>query len=171
MPALTQTDDNSYIQRRTKRDHSDEKDLWELLDAVCDPEIPVLSLWDLGVLSNIERIDDTIIVTITPTYSGCPALEAMKGAIISTLEKNNYKKVVVQTCLSPAWSSDSLSPNAHKQLLSYGIAPTLKNQTQPPCPQCNHENTTLISQFGSTACKALYQCDSCLEPFDYFKSL
>ncbi len=145
----------------------------KILAQVTDPEIPVLSLHDLGVIRNIEVNDDEIIVTITPTYSGCPAMEVMEQDIIKVLSKQGRKvglptKVTVITQLYPAWSTDWISEKGKKALFEYGIMPPSRSG-KIICPQCNSKNAELLSQFGSTACKALYRCKDCLEPFDYFK--
>lgn len=146
--------------------------LWDLLDQVKDPEIPVLSLWDLGVLQDIVVADQTVLVTITPTYSGCPALREMQQDIDSVLIAAGYAKVEIATQLAPAWSTEMISEKGRQQLLDYGIAPPVSRRGQPICcPRCASPKTQLISQFGSTACKALYCCEHCAEPFDYFKCL
>ncbi len=157
------------------------KKLWELLDSVEDPEVPVISIVDLGIVRDIE-INDTneIIVTITPTYSGCPAMEYIEKGIAECLENNGYKLKEIKTVLHPAWTTDWLSKEGRAKLKAYGIAPPEnspnKNELfakpkQIECPQCHSRNTEMISQFGSTACKALYRCKDCLEPFDYFKCI
>ena len=150
--------------------------LYELLSSVVDPEIPVLTLQDLGVLRDISITDGEVKVSITPTYSGCPAMEAMRADIESTLAAAGYEQVVVQQNLSPAWSTDWMTENGREKLRAYGIAPPVKTtcgQTggQIQCPQCNSDEVKLISEFGSTACKSLYQCQDCREPFDYFKCI
>jgi ring-1,2-phenylacetyl-CoA epoxidase subunit PaaD len=168
--------------RLEQRENSDFAYIWKILDQVQDPEIPVLSLWDLGVLTNINKQNDQVVVTITPTYSGCPAVDAMRDDIISILRKNGIDGAIVKTQLSPAWSSSWLSPEGRKKLTEYGIAPPnpticgkknigyiVKHEVR--CPNCNSNKTHQVSEFGSTACKALYQCDNCQEPFDYFKTL
>ncbi|MEZ5534852.1 MAG: 1,2-phenylacetyl-CoA epoxidase subunit PaaD [Thiolinea sp.] len=168
-----------WTERQQHRQQSACAGLWDLLDVVKDPEVPALSLWDLGVLQDIVRQDDgEIIVTITPTYSGCPALDAMRSDIGKALEQAGYTRYRINTRLAPAWTTDWLSPQAHEQLRTYGIAPPCSHcadgmtpDSGISCPQCGSENTRLISEFGSTACKALFQCDDCLEPFDYFKRL
>jgi ring-1,2-phenylacetyl-CoA epoxidase subunit PaaD len=139
-----------------------------VLGGVTDPEIPVLSLSDLGVIRNIEESNKEIKVTITPTYSGCPAMEVMEQDIIAALTKNFDKSIKIITQLSPAWSSDWITENGKKVLFDYGIMPPCE-KSEIICPQCRSKNVELISQFGSTACKALYRCTDCLEPFDYFK--
>ncbi len=150
--------------------------LYALLSSVCDPEIPVLTLQDLGVLRDISIVDDEIKVTITPTYSGCPAMEAMRSDIESTLADAGYQKVDVQQSLSPAWTTDWMTEDGRDKLRAYGIAPPAtttcgKISGAIECPQCTSSEVKLISEFGSTACKALYQCRQCQEPFDYFKCI
>ena len=154
----------------------------EVLDAlrsVMDPEIPVLSVVDMGVIRKIE-VSDHLVVTITPTYSGCPAMNTIEADIKKCLLNEGYQNIVVKTVLQPAWTTDWLTENGREQLKAYGIAPPqgstskrvlfLEDETVP-CPQCNSENTELVSEFGSTACKAQYKCKDCLEPFDYFKCI
>ena len=145
----------------------------KILAQVTDPEIPVLSLDDLGVIRNIEVDDTEITVTITPTYSGCPAMEVMEQDIIDVLTKEGRRvglptKVTVITQLSPAWTTDWITEKGKKALFEYGIMPPTRSG-KIICPQCKSKNVELLSQFGSTACKALYRCVECLEPFDYFK--
>lgn len=151
-----------------------------LLDTISDPEIPVLSINDLGIIRalNINE-DNQIEVVITPTYSGCPAMNVIEINIRSILQDAGYQHVDVKTILQPAWTTDWLTERGRRKLLEYGIAPPVgksmdKNELFGdekivPCPQCSSENTKMISQFGSTACKSLYKCNDCLEPFDYFK--
>ena len=155
---------------------TDTAPLYALLDSVADPEIPVLTLRDLGVLRDISVINDEIRVTITPTYAGCPAVEAMRADIETVLRQAGYQHVSVRQRLSPAWTTDWMSEEGRQKLREYGIAPPAcrsdqKITTAIACPQCGSEDTRKISEFGSTACKALYQCQSCREPFDYFKCL
>ena len=157
--------------RRQRRQSSALPQLWDLLDQVMDPEVPALSLWDLGVLQDIELQGDKVVVTITPTYSGCPALETMADDIHLALASAGLDNVEVVTRLSPAWTIDWMSITARQQLQSYGIAPPTDNLSQINCPQCSSGNVSVISEFGSTACKAMYRCDDCLEPFDYFKKI
>ena len=160
----------SFSRRKKRREASNCPEIWALLDSVVDPEIPVLSLWDLGVLQDIVQDDTGITVVITPTYSGCPAMIEMQGAINEALSKAGYPSVTVKTQLSPAWSTEMLSEEGRQQLFDYGIAPPSAEKIIT-CPQCGSKNTQQLSQFGSTACKALYKCSDCLEPFDYFKCL
>ncbi len=146
--------------------------IWELLDEVKDPEIPVLSLWDLGILRNIEKINNKIIVTITPTYSACPAMDVIRDDIKAVLAKSAYPNNEIKTVLSPAWTTDWMSEAGKRKLEQFGIAPPAgtKSVNQPVCcPRCRSENTLLISEYGSTACKAMYQCNDCKEAFCYFK--
>ena len=142
--------------------------IWQVLEQVKDPEIPVLSLPDLGVIRKVQENSTEIIVTISPTYSGCPAMELMEQDIITLLADEFDKRVLVKTQLSPAWSTDWITEKGKKQLFAYGIMPPTKSK-EIICPQCRSAQVELISQFGSTACKALYRCKDCLEPFDYFK--
>lgn len=157
------------------------KRLWELLDSVEDPEVPVISIVDLGIVRDIQVNDaDEVIVTITPTYSGCPAMEYIEKGIAECLKTNGYQLKEIITVLHPAWTTDWLSEKGREKLRAYGIAPPEnspnKNELfakpkQIECPQCRSKNTEMVSQFGSTACKALYKCKDCLEPFDYFKCI
>lgn len=153
----------------------------EWLHAVPDPEIPVISVVDLGIVRNVELDADTCVVTITPTYSGCPAMREIEADIIAVLQAQGLAQVQVKVTLSPAWTTDWMSERGKQALKGYGIAPPMQRavdvsgilrRSEPPvpCPQCGSANTRLISQFGSTACKALYRCQSCGEPFDYFKA-
>lgn len=157
----------------------DEQKIWESLEKVKDPEIPVLSVVDLGVIRKVEVGTDNIKVTITPTYSGCPAMKEIEFDIMATLGEDYDQKINVHTVLSPAWTTDWLTDSGRQKLLEYGISPPAdeskdKSQLfQKPknvvCPVCGSYNTEMKSQFGSTACKSLYQCLDCKEPFDYFK--
>ncbi len=157
------------------------KQIWELLEEVFDPEVPVLTILDLGVVRNVQLSNNTAVITITPTYSGCPAMSAIEMDIRLKLLSAGYKNVLIKTVLSPAWTTDWMTEAGKKKLEGYGIAPPvepLSNMNElfgreaiVRCPLCKSENTKLVSQFGSTACKALYQCLDCLEPFDYFKCL
>lgn len=142
----------------------------QLLEQVTDPEIPVISIRDLGIIRDIKVNESEVEVVITPTYSGCPAMLEIEKDINNTLKQNGVAKVKVTTVLSPAWTTDWMTERGMQKLKEYGIAPP--NPTAPEevsCPICDSENTTLVSQFGSTACKSLYKCNDCLEPFDYFK--
>lgn len=155
----------------------DKKYIWQKLEEVSDPEVPVLSVVALGVVRDVQLDDDKITVTITPTYSGCPAMNVMEFNIRKVLS-NLGKKVDVITVLSPAWTTDWMTEDGKQKLREYGIAPPEEEidknvlfgrKTVVPCPKCGSKDTKLVSQFGSTACKAHYQCNDCLEPFDYFK--
>jgi len=150
--------------------------LFELLGNVSDPEIPVLSLLDLGVVRDVSVQGGKVSVTITPTYAGCPAITAMRADIETTLAAAGYDRVEVRQQLSPAWSTDWMTDRGREKLRDYGIAPPLRTSGGKPgesieCPRCCGTDVKKISEFGSTACKALYQCRDCLEPFDYFKCL
>lgn len=151
-----------------------------LLDRVTDPEIPVISVRELGVLREVRVEGDTVRVTITPTYSGCPAMDVMRQDIEKELHDAGIAKVEVTQVLSPAWTTDWITAEGKAKLLAYGIAPPEKTADiralkgeQPivACPQCGSTNTVMVSAFGSTACKALWKCTDCLEPFDQFKCL
>lgn len=157
-----------------------DKALIPVLEDVFDPEIPVLSILDMGVVRSAKIIANTAEVTITPTYSGCPAMDVIAADIRSALKEAGYDSRV-ELVLSPAWTTDWITERGRKSLEEYGIAAPLEahadkeallgNKKIIKCPQCTSTNTKLISQFGSTACKALFQCEDCLEPFDYFKCL
>ena len=136
--------------------------------AVEDPEIPVLTIEDLGILRNVRLDGDTVEVTITPTYSGCPAMTVIAWEIEAALSRAGYSAIRVRSVLSPAWTTDWMSEDGKRKLLAYGIAPP-DPSAHPACPQCGSKNTELISAFGSTACKALHRCLACREPFDAFK--
>lgn len=159
-----------YAQRRKFRMDGEHQALWNLLDSVYDPELPGLTIWDLGVLQDVRKEDDTAIVVITPTYSGCPAVDTMKQDVISALNDAGYLQVKVEVALAPAWGTDMISPAGKLQLSSLHIAPPQEDD-KPNCPVCDSPNTTVLSQFGSTACKALHQCRDCFESFDYFKRI
>jgi ring-1,2-phenylacetyl-CoA epoxidase subunit PaaD len=154
--------------------------VWNILKDVPDPEIPVLTVQDLGIIRDIHLSDDQVEVFITPTYSGCPAMDMIATNIRLVLLENGFKNIKVTTILSPAWTTDWMSEAGKEKLKAYGIAPpnpkqqVCNNDLFAPhevvqCPRCDSYHTHRISEFGSTACKALYQCDDCAEPFDYFK--
>lgn len=163
--------------------HADERaeSARRLLDRVCDPEIPVLTIADLGILRDVRWLDDeqTLEVVITPTYSGCPAMNTIEVNIRAALQEGDFERVRITTVLAPAWTTDWLSPEGREKLRAFGIAPpaepTADKQAllgQPrilQCPHCGSQNTEMIAQFASTACKAMFRCLDCLEPFDYFK--
>ncbi|WP_169569661.1 1,2-phenylacetyl-CoA epoxidase subunit PaaD [Sneathiella limimaris] len=149
----------------------------QVLELVKDPEIPVLSIADMGIINSIDTTEGAVTVRITPTYSGCPAMDQISSDIKTTLKLHGYDQIEVETVLSPAWTTDFISEKGRQQLFEYGIAPPLKGagkasllgEDEIKCPQCGSTDTEQVSQFGSTACKALYRCKSCAEPFDYFK--
>ncbi len=159
-----------------------EQSVWNILESVADPEIPVLSIVDLGIARevNFARNGDLEVV-ISPTYSGCPAMDMISDEVKGALHKNGYQSASVKLSLSPAWTTDWMSEEGKNKLASYGIAPPEKitsnkrvlfgGQKQVSCPRCGSENSEQISEFGSTPCKALYRCKDCLEPFDYFKCI
>ncbi len=155
------------------------KDIAECLETVTDPEIPVLTVLDLGVVRGVEQHPDgTLEVFITPTYTGCPAMRLIEMNIAAALHEHGYDKVMVTTVLSPPWTTDWISEEGRRKLREFGIAPPQRAgasgerfgaEMDVPCPRCGSRKTQLVSQFGSTACKALFKCKDCLEPFDYFK--
>jgi ring-1,2-phenylacetyl-CoA epoxidase subunit PaaD len=150
---------------------------WEVAARVVDPEIPVLTIADLGVLREVNVSDGHVEVAITPTYSGCPAMNMIALEIELALEREGFAKPKICTVLSPAWTTDWMSEDCRRKLKDYGIAPpqpassrrALFGVQEVACPQCGSTNTELLSEFGSTSCKALWRCKSCREPFDYFK--
>lgn len=137
--------------------------------AVADPEIPVLTIEDLGILRGVEVAGDRVVVMITPTYSGCPALEAIRADIACALRERGAKQVEVRTTLSPAWTTEWMSEAGRRKLAEYGIAPPGLLQLGVCCPRCGSLETRERSRFGATACQAQYVCESCLEPFDHLK--
>jgi ring-1,2-phenylacetyl-CoA epoxidase subunit PaaD len=154
--------------------------IWDLLKQVNDPEVPVLSITDLGIVRNVEIGDDEVLVTITPTYTGCPAVDAISMNIRLKLIEHGYRNVKIKQVLSPAWTTEWMSEAGRQKLKAYGIAPPnpmqqvckpdlFQEDESVQCPRCNSYHTVMISRFGSTACKALYKCEDCHEPFDYFK--
>jgi ring-1,2-phenylacetyl-CoA epoxidase subunit PaaD len=152
----------------------------ELLDTVYDPEIPVLTIRDLGILraAHVDK-DGTVEVSITPTYSGCPAMGAIEINIRATLQEAGYERVVVKSVLSPAWTTEWMTEEGKVKLRQFGIVPPenasmdkkalMGEKRILKCPQCGSTNTEMIAQFASTSCKAMFRCLDCLEPFDYFK--
>jgi ring-1,2-phenylacetyl-CoA epoxidase subunit PaaD len=157
-----------------------EKELFEILETVSDPEIPVLSIVEMGVVRSAKLINGIVEVEITPTYSGCPAMDVIGDDIKAAFQQKGYV-AKVELILSPAWTTDWITSKGRIALEKYGIATPLSaeadkeallgNKKLVKCPQCGSLNTKLVSQFGSTACKAFFQCKDCLEPFDYFKCL
>lgn len=162
----------------------EEKKILAILEEVTDPEIPVLSILDMGIVHEIIQHDQQTEIIITPTYSGCPAMDMISMNIRMQLAAHGYKNVKVTSVLSPAWTTDWMTESSKKKLQQYGIAPPQENSTgnnmrakkllfeddlEVECPRCHSTDTKLLSEFGSTACKSLYQCNTCKEPFDYFK--
>jgi ring-1,2-phenylacetyl-CoA epoxidase subunit PaaD len=157
-----------------------EKQINDILETISDPEIPVLSIMEMGVVRGVKWENNVVEVTITPTYSGCPAMDVIGDDIKKAMKEAGFE-AKVNLVLAPAWTTDWITPKGRKALEDYGIAAPLEpeadkevllgNKKLVKCPQCGSFNTKLVSQFGSTACKALFQCEDCLEPFDYFKCL
>jgi len=153
---------------------------WSYLEEIKDPEIPVLSIVDLGIVREVAIDDEAVTVTITPTYTGCPAMDMIAASIKMELMARGFAEVLVKFVISPAWTTDWMTEKGKLQLKEYGIAPPNPRQQvcndklfapdeAVQCPHCESWHTRRISEFGSTACKALYQCEDCKEPFDYFK--
>lgn len=142
--------------------------IWELLKTIPDPEIPAVSIVDLGIVRNVEFDDDQFNITITPTYSGCPAFSFMKEEIIRHLETEGITNYQINTSLAPPWTTDWMSDEVKSKLKEAGIAPPSQ---EVACPQCDSQNVQVISEFGSTACKALYKCNDCIEIFHHFKQI
>ena len=149
------------------------------LAEVPDPEIPVLSITDLGIVRDVD-CDAGVVVSLSPTYSGCPATEVIESSVIAALEDQGVADVSIKRVLSPPWTTDWISDAGRDKLREYGIAPPekgaskralLQGKVVVPCPRCESINTEQVSEFGSTACKAAYRCTDCLEPFEYFKCL
>lgn len=158
-----------------------EEGVLDLLATVKDPEIPVLNVVEMGIVRHVELNDSSVVVTITPTYSGCPAMDVIGMSIKSVLHKAFGDRVEVKSVLSPAWTTDWMTETAREKLREYGIAPPEKGSPDKSalfaeprvitCPKCGSKDTVMVSEFGSTACKAHYSCNTCLEPFDYFKCI
>jgi ring-1,2-phenylacetyl-CoA epoxidase subunit PaaD len=156
-----------------------EQEIWTLLEEVKDPEVPVLSVLDLGIVRSVRVEEGTIHIVITPTYSGCPAMDTIRMDIRLKLMEKGFRQVDITQQLSPAWTTDWMTRAGKEKLAAYGIAPPnpsqqfcsseLFQEEAVQCPRCHSHHTEAVSQFGSTACKALYRCLSCHEPFDYFK--
>jgi ring-1,2-phenylacetyl-CoA epoxidase subunit PaaD len=157
------------------------QEILNLINEIPDPEIPVITISELGVIRDVIVNGDKVEIKITPTYSGCPAMQRMENDIREILNKNGIPDIKVTTVYSPPWTTDWITEDAKEKLRKYGIAPPEKTTEDKSwlsgktkvvkCPRCGSVYTKLISQFGSTACKALYQCQDCLEPFDYFKCI
>jgi ring-1,2-phenylacetyl-CoA epoxidase subunit PaaD len=159
-----------------------EAQAWDVLARVADPEIPVISVTELGIVREVKASADAVEVVVTPTYSGCPATEVIERSIAAALHEAGAGEVRVETRLSPAWTTDWIAPAAQEKLRRYGIAPpgaaANADAAQPlafvprvDCPLCGSRNTERLSAFGATACKALYRCRDCREPFEYFKPI
>ena len=181
---LINTISEDALQRIHARATSDCLELWDLLEQVKDLEIPALSIWDMGILQDVQLETDQMKVVITPTYSGCPAMDLIKKDIEKAFFDKGYASVKVITKLSPAWSTEWMSDDAKRRMRESGIAsPTDVSgrssgcgvcnvqDLEVLCPRCQSSNTRVVSEFGSTACKALMQCNDCGEPFDYFKQI
>ncbi|WP_085939087.1 1,2-phenylacetyl-CoA epoxidase subunit PaaD [Sinorhizobium sojae] len=165
------------------------EEIWRWLAEVSDPEIPVISVTDLGIVRNVAWKGETLVVTVTPTYSGCPATTVINFDIERALRNRGVESVRIERQLSPAWTTDWISAEGREKLKNYGIAPPVdgtaangrllkrvaslsgSSDLSISCPRCGSTETEKISQFGSTPCKASYRCSSCLEPFDYFKCI
>ena len=156
--------------------HSKEE-IFGILSSIPDPEIPVVNIREMGMLRDVILTDKGYEVILTPTYTGCPAMGMIEEDIKARLKEMNVFPVTVKLIYDPAWTTDWMTPDARERLREYGISPPAGHSCHahlPPevrCPRCASVHTTLISEFGSTACKALYRCDSCREPFDYFKCI
>jgi ring-1,2-phenylacetyl-CoA epoxidase subunit PaaD len=175
------------MQPQSNRASTDQ--VWEWLAQVPDPEIPVISLTDLGIIRDVEWQGDTLVVAVTPTYSGCPATSIINLDIETALRSNGIEKLRLDRRLSPPWTTDWISEAGREKLRAYGIAPPIDGTAADgrldarvarmagasnlviPCPRCGSNHTEKVSQFGSTPCKASYRCTDCLEPFDYFKCI
>ena len=156
--------------------------IWRTLGGIPDPEVPVVSIVELGIVRDVELRGDTVVVAVTPTYSGCPATEVINAEIQEKLTAGGVRDVRIETRLAPPWTTDWIAPEAKLRLREFGIAPPhvvapridvtgispLRDEVVS-CPRCGSTRTILLAQFGSTACKAQYRCQDCLEPFDYFK--
>jgi len=152
---------------------------WAAASAVLDPEVPCVTVEELGILRGVEVVDGQIVAHVTPTYSGCPAVVAIELAVQTALMDAGFD-ARIERVISPAWTTDWITPQGREKLRAYGIAPPVKGtgskmalfgSVEVSCPRCNSKQTRKISEFGSTACKAQYQCNSCHEPFDYFKCI
>jgi len=154
----------------------------QYLEEITDPEVPVLNIVELGIVRNVRYESDNLLVEITPTYSGCPAMRVIENAILSTLTEKGIEHVVIKTIFSPPWTTDWLTDEAKQKLKAYGIAPPEKVEKlnwmpfsnankKVSCPFCDSSQTKLTSEFGSTACKSLYYCNNCQQPFEHFKCI
>jgi ring-1,2-phenylacetyl-CoA epoxidase subunit PaaD len=156
-----------------------EQQVWTWLSAVPDPEIPILSVVELGMVRAVAVSEQLVNVEVAPTYSGCPATEVIEESILTCLREKGLTNASVKRVLFPPWTTDWISAAGREKLRAYGIAPPVGNAGKRAllgkgavhCPRCGNDQTTLVSEFGSTACKASYKCDECLEPFEYFKCI
>lgn len=158
----------AWAERSARRLESPDADLWEVLDSVHDPEIPVLSLWALGVLRDVRREAGVVVVELTPTYSGCPAFEVMQADVRAALCAAGHRDVRVDIRLAPPWTTDWLDAAARARLQEHNIAPP---DDTVACPNCGAGTTRVVAEHASTACLALYRCDACREPFHHFKAI
>ena len=169
------------ITSRRDVEENQEQLIWSIVGHVPDPEIPVLTLADLGVIRSVKIGDDAVTIGIAPTYSGCPATEFIEESVIAELQQNGFKNVRTERVLTPPWTTDWISEDGRRKLANYGIVPPDKaaeskralfhQGLQIACPRCSSEKSILVSEFGSTPCKSSYKCGDCLEPFEYFKCL
>lgn len=157
-----------------------QQEILDWLNEIPDPEIPVISIVELGVIRNVAQNGEVLEITLTPTYSGCPAMKPMEEDVIKKMKEKGFQQVKILTVYDPAWTTDWINEAARKKLQDYGIAPPegtkdksalLGEPKSVTCPRCKSKNSEMVSQFGSTACKALYKCKDCLEVFDYFKCI
>ncbi len=155
------------------------KQIWDWLADVPDPEIPIVSVVDLGMIRKVNVRNDAVEIEVSPTYSGCPATEVIESSILAKLNDEGLAAVSIRRVLSPPWTTDWISEAGREKLRQYGIAPPVGSASKREllgkgavhCPRCGGGQTTVVSEFGSTACKASYKCDECLEPFEYFKCI
>jgi len=181
LPKCSSCSEHSPGQSGNMRNQPTTQEIWNWLSEVSDPEIPVLNVVELGIVREVSVSNDLVHVVITPTYSGCPAMRTIEQDIVEVLEEYGVKNHEVTTVLSPAWTTDWMTDEAREKLRLEGIAPPQKGSADKgllmgrlrdvKCPRCGSTQTNMLSQFGSTACKALYRCEACLEPFDYFKCI
>lgn len=159
---------------------TDQPQIWAWLSDIPDPEIPVVSIVDLGIVRGVSELDDGIEIQLAPTYSGCPATEVIEQSVLNTLRHKGLQNVRIKRVLSPPWSTDWISAAGREKLRQYGIAPPAGSASKSEllgalrgiaCPRCESTSTQLVSEFGSTPCKASYKCGDCLEPFEYFKCI
>ena len=148
--------------------NGDTKHVWDLLNKIPDPEIPVISIVELGAVRDVVFDNNYYIISITPTYSGCPAIKTFEDDIKKSLTNNNITNYKIKKIYAPAWTTDWMSDQTKEKLRKYGISPPSKKAV---CPQCNSINTKTISEFGATACKSMHKCIDCLEPFEHFKCI